>query len=94
VPVADFHDANFIPATDCEFADGYHSGDITYLKMLVKMAQAWEWLTPVADVRAADQTIAAFDGNLLDQSNPSKFRGLPEVDFMDWNCPRRPSPHS
>ncbi|HEX2727062.1 MAG TPA: hypothetical protein VHN20_14680, partial [Beijerinckiaceae bacterium] len=92
VPLADFHDAGAIPATDCEFVDGYHAGDITYLKMLAGMVRAWPWLAPLVDMRAVELTIATFDGNIIDQSAPERFRGLPELDFMEMGCNRRPSP--
>jgi hypothetical protein len=92
-PFADFHDADSIPATDCEFIDGYHSGDVTYLKMLVKMAHNWPSLSPYVDLNAAERTISAFDGNIIDQSMRSRFRQIPEADFMQLECPRRISPN-
>ena len=39
--------------------DAYHTGDITYLKMLVKMAGHWTWLADLVDVAEAKRTIAA-----------------------------------
>jgi hypothetical protein len=91
IPIADFHDPQSIPATDCEFVDGYHGGDVTYLKMLRTMARDWDWLRPMVDVEAASATIANFDGNIIDQSNGDKFNGRPEVDFLGLGCSRRPS---
>ena len=93
VPTADFHDADQIPATDCDFMDAYHTGDITYLKMLVKMAQRWTWLADLVDVAQANRTIAAFDGNIIDQSTPERFTGAPETNFFGMSCLRRPSPN-
>jgi hypothetical protein len=94
VPLADFHDAGTIPATDCEFVDGYHAGDVTYLKMLVTMARAWPWLAALVDMSAAERTIDTFDGNIIDQAVPERFRGLPELDFMELGCTRRPTPNA
>ena len=91
VAFADFHDADSIPATDCEFLDAYHTGDITYLKMLVKMARRWSWLSPLVNVAEAEHTIANFDGNVIDQSASSRFTGVPETNFLHMNCERRPS---
>jgi hypothetical protein len=92
VPTSDFHDAAQIPATDCDFMDAYHTGDITYLKMLVKMAHRWTWLADRVDLDAASRTIAAFDGNIIDQSESERFTGIAETTFLGMNCPRQPSP--
>jgi hypothetical protein len=92
VPTADFHDAEQIPATDCDFMDAYHTGDITYLKMLVKMTRRWAWLADLVDVAEANRTIAAFDGNIIDQSNSERFTGIAETNFLGMSCPRQLSP--
>jgi hypothetical protein len=91
IPFADFHDAASIPATDCEFTDGYHAGDIAYLKMLVKMARSWSWLTPLVDLPKAERTISAFDGNIIDQSASEKFKGISESSYLGLECARRQS---
>jgi hypothetical protein len=92
VPTADFHDAEQIPATDCDFIDAYHTGDITYLKMLVKMTRRWAWLADLVDVAEANRTIAPFNGNIIDQSNSERFTGIAETSFLGMSCPRQPSP--
>jgi hypothetical protein len=90
VPIEDLHDAEQIPATDCDFMDAYHTGDITYLKMLVKMAGHWSWLADLVDVAEAKRTIAAFDGNIVDESNSERFKGIEESSFLGMSCPRQP----
>jgi hypothetical protein len=92
VPTVDFHDPEQIPATDCHFMDAYHTGDVTYLKMLVEMARRWTWLAGLVDVTGANRTIAAFDGNFIDQSNSEFFTGLTETNFLGMSCPRQKSP--
>jgi hypothetical protein len=87
VPFFDFHNAKSIPASNCEFIDGYHSGDVTYLKMMMRMAQTND-LKPIIKIRKAEQTIAAFDGNIIDRSDQSLFPTIPEKDFMLLGCKR------
>jgi hypothetical protein len=94
VPIFDFHDPSLIPATNCEFVDGYHSGDITYLKMLMDISLRSPSIHAVLSVEKALKTIAEFDGNIIDQSDNNRFRGRPEVDFMGFGCHRRPSPQA
>jgi hypothetical protein len=59
----------------------------------VKMAHNWPSLSPYVDLNAAERTISAFDGNIIDQSMRSRFRQIPEADFMQLECPRRISPN-
>lgn len=39
IHIYDFHDPITLPTDDCEFIDGYHGGDVVYLKILKKIAE-------------------------------------------------------
>ena len=88
IPIFDFHDARQIPANHCEFIDGYHSGDVTYLKMLMSMTnqESPNELEKVVKRNKALKTIALFDGQVIDRTETSYFPNQNEKDFLRLGC--------
>lgn len=88
IPVFDFHDATQIPANHCEFIDGYHSGDVTYLKMLLFMAshETHHDLAKIIKRNKALKTIALFDGQVIDRTEANYFPNQNEKDFLRLGC--------
>ncbi|HIG0327816.1 TPA: hypothetical protein ACX87D_001701 [Legionella pneumophila] len=67
VHISDFHNPQDIPSNDCEFGDHYHAGDVTYLKMLLKMANepANQGLRKYLRINLIRQLINKYEGNVL-----------------------------
>lgn len=89
VPTFDFHNAADIPATNCEFIDGYHSGDITYIKMLLKMAETTHDIASIIRLEKANKTVAEYTGQVIDRSEKQYFTSEPEKDFLLIGCHKK-----
>jgi hypothetical protein len=86
VPVFDFENASAIGSNDCEFLDGYHGGEVTYLRMLNAIAQSSSGYFAAAIKRDfVTSSIAANAGHArLAELRPADV--LPEVDFLQLGC--------
>ncbi len=87
IEVMDFTDPRTFSSNDCEFVDGFHGGDVAYLRMLKRMAQQWPSLAPHVNVKKVDSDIRNFGG--LAMVPDPRVTTLPEVDFMKLSCPRK-----
>lgn len=47
VPVLDYHRGSAVGSPDCEFRDGFHGGEVTYMRMLLDAAERAD--NPLAD---------------------------------------------
>jgi hypothetical protein len=83
--VLDFHAAVPDGDDDCEFIDGYHGGEITYVRILKAMAEADPVLAPMIDAAAIDAAIAGFKGHALALLDRKAYRGA-ETDFLGIGC--------
>ncbi len=84
VPVFDFTDPRALKASDCEFADALHAGDIVYQRMLVEIASTG-LLRDDIDVQAIKTNIANYSGHALTPM-PNDGYKLAETDFLQIGC--------
>ncbi|HEX9395545.1 MAG TPA: hypothetical protein VF943_02280 [Burkholderiales bacterium] len=84
-----FHDPAALHSGVCEFADAYHAGNVTYMRMLRAMLQARPSspLAPYVDRQRIDAAIARYAGRTI---VPFESDGElpPEVDFLGAGCRR------
>lgn len=85
--VFDFHDSRSIGSPDCEFLDGRHGGDVTYLRMVrnILRRDPRSALAGHVDIAALDRDIERFAGRALAQYEPELDR-LKEADFLNLGC--------
>ena len=87
IQVLDCSDPRKIGSTDCEFVDGFHGGEVTYLRILRHLVDQWSSLLAYVDLNAINKAIREWNGHAL-RYNP-KLTNYWEVDFMELNCPKR-----
>ncbi|MDR2744622.1 MAG: hypothetical protein LBB66_05435 [Desulfovibrio sp.] len=83
----DFTDPKLLGSGDCEFVDGFHGGEVTYLRILRAMADRWPALLAYVNMEHIDALIRDWKGHALVPDE--RLTALPETDFMRWNCPKR-----
>lgn len=82
----DFHGAGSLDATDCEFTDGFHSGEVVFARMLSKMAEdTGNGLARFLNREAVQLAIRIHAGKAIIDT---RFRrdGEREVDFLELGC--------
>lgn len=82
----DILDASRLGATECEFVDGFHGGDVVAARMLKEMAESGdEGFAASLNQTRIDQIIANYAGHAL---SDTRFRrpGETEIDFLRLGC--------
>ena len=87
IEVMDFTDPRTFAATDCEFVDGFHGGEVVYARILRDMADRWSSLLAYVDMDKINAVIRDWRGHAL-VPDP-RLTDRPEVDFMRSDCPTR-----
>ena len=89
-PFFNFHDPEVVGSDDCEFADGFHGGEVTYLRLLKHMATEKQTnLEGYVDITKIDQMIRDSAGRINAYKIPkSGDRSRKEVDFLGLGCKR------
>ena len=87
IEVMDFTDPRRFGSGDCEFVDGFHGGDVAYARLLRDMADHYPALLPYVNIEALDSDIRHWSGHAM-VPDP-RVTSLPEVDFMNFQCPKR-----
>lgn len=87
IEVMDFTDPRTFAATDCEFVDGFHGGEVVYARILRDMADCWSSLLAYVDMDKINAVIRDWRGHAL-VPDP-RLTDRPEVDFMRSDCPKR-----
>ncbi|MDR1777799.1 MAG: hypothetical protein LBR31_08250 [Desulfovibrio sp.] len=87
IDALDFTDPQIIGSNDCEFVDGFHGGEVTYMRILRAMADRWPALLAYVNMERIDAVIRDWKGHALVADE--RLTTLPETDFMRWNCPKR-----
>ncbi len=77
-PVFDYHDTRTLGATDCEFVDGLHGGEIVYNRMLLNMALNDKKLRNVLNLPDIGWNIKTFSGRASTRKD--------EIDFLKIGC--------
>ena len=80
----DFTDPALINSPDCEFIDGFHGGEVTYMRILLKLAEKYPFFNTYVDQDYLSDSIITNQGKcfIRDGSITSK----PEVDFLGFGC--------
>ncbi|MDR3358924.1 MAG: hypothetical protein LBN96_08790 [Desulfovibrio sp.] len=87
IDALDLTDPRFLGSGDCEFVDGFHGGEVTYMRILRAMADRWPALLAYVGMERIDAVIRDWKGHALVPDE--RLTALPETDFMGWNCPKR-----
>lgn len=84
----DFTDDRDIGFDSCEFIDGFHGGEITYMRILRKIGNLDPSTQPYINLSLISKLIDQHEGLA---TIPSKIVfGGPEVDFLDLGCSKPP----
>jgi hypothetical protein len=91
VPFFDFHDPRQFGSSDCEFIDGAHGGEVTYLRMLRIMANSSAaGLASYVNMSDINARIQRFEGRVYAFDNPGNVTaGDRETDFLGLGCMKR-----
>lgn len=87
IDVLDLTDPAVLGASDCEFVDGFHGGDVLYARILRQMADSWPRLLPYVNMERLDTIIRADQGHAF--SPDPRLTERPEIDFLGLGCPKR-----
>ena len=87
IDALDCTDAQGLGANDCEFIDGFHGGEVTYARILRRMADRWPALLAYVDMKKLDTVIRDWAGHVLVPDARLTLR--PETDFMRLGCLKR-----
>jgi hypothetical protein len=89
VEAYDFTEMSSLGSTDCECADGFHGGDVTYQRLLLKIAETNPGSALVAylDTQRMRDGVAANAGHVLTKFDPGKYK-YNETDFLKIGCPK------
>lgn len=90
IDALDFSNARAIGSGDCEFVDGFHGGEVTYARILQRMADHWPPLLAYVHMEKLENIIRDWQGNAFVPD--ARVTGLPEQDFLGLNCPRAVHP--
>jgi hypothetical protein len=86
VEVRDYSNPQSLRATDCEFIDGLHGGDVVYARILRDLADKYPSLVQHMDIMKLDEDIHFYAGFAM-VPDP-RVTDLPEIDFMRFSCPK------
>jgi hypothetical protein len=91
VPFFDFHDPRQFGSSDCEFIDGAHGGEVTYLRMLRIMANSSAaGLASYVNMPDISARIQRFEGRVYAFDKPGNVTaGDRETDFLGLGCMKR-----
>lgn len=90
-PSFDFHDARQLGSGNCEFYDALHGGDVTYLRVIERLAENENAeLAPMIRRDAVHNGIKQFHGRVMSYDQPrSGDRSRRELDFLGLGCTKR-----
>jgi len=90
----DYLDPRVVNATDCEFIDGFHGGDVVFQRILLDLAKQDEVLRPFVDVTELRRSIHMNRGRTLTPfTRVETSPGFEETDFLGIGCDKRPAGH-
>ena len=83
----DYHDPTALNATDCEFIDGFHAGDVVFQRILLDMADKDPLLGKLVDTGRLSESIRLHGGRALVPHHAVETSpAFNEVDFLDLGC--------
>lgn len=74
-------------ATDCEFVDGFHGGEVVYARILRQMVDRWPALLGYVNMEQLNAVIRDWAGHTLVAA--PELTELPEIDFLGLGCPKQ-----
>ena len=84
--VRDFSDIHtLIGATDCEFVDGFHGGDVIYARLLDAVAKERDFSTDYINLKFISEFIQQHAGHAAGMT-VTKITTNVETDFLDLGC--------
>jgi hypothetical protein len=84
ISVADYTDAQSLGATDCEFIDGFHGGEVIYARILNDLAGKPSLLKSKIQQEALLHAIHVYQGKAF-IPDPT-ITSSPEIDFLSIGC--------
>ncbi|MBQ7456219.1 MAG: hypothetical protein IJS54_01205 [Desulfovibrio sp.] len=87
IAVLDCTNPRTLGSNDCEFVDGFHGGEITYLRILRSLCDQWSTLLSYVHLDALHTRIASWKGHVY--AHDDRVTDLWEVDFNDFGCKKR-----
>jgi hypothetical protein len=83
----DFRDARSIGSNDCEYADGFHVGEVGYYRLIRQLLKINpnSVLIPFIDIAKLDGIVEHFSGHVMFIGNDQEQR-VHEEDFLDSGC--------
>lgn len=87
IDVMDFSDSRVLGASDCEFVDGFHGGEVVYARLLRAMADRWPALLSYVNMEKVDAVIRDWSGHAM--TPDARVTGLSETDFLGLGCQKR-----
>ena len=83
----DFQNILDVGSDDCECIDGFHCGDVTYQKILLKICQnnPNSIIIKYLNIDLIKNTVIKYKGRALSLFNDNKFK-LKEVDYLGIGC--------
>ena len=92
INVLDLSNPKTLGANDCEFVDGFHGGEVTYLRVLRNLCDQWSALLKYVNLDRVTRAIAEWKGHALLRDD--RLTTLFETDFMNFGCPKRQNPRT
>ncbi|MBO4369495.1 MAG: hypothetical protein J5803_05295 [Desulfovibrio sp.] len=89
INVLDLTDPRRLASGNCEFLDGFHGGEITYVRVLRSLCDQWSALLNYVDLDAVQRTILQWQGHTM--VHDERVTSLWEKDVMDFGCPKKTS---
>jgi hypothetical protein len=80
-----FHNIASINATDCEFIDGFHGGDIVYQRILKVISEKNNYLRKAINIIQIKKNINIYKGKVLSIED-EYFYNSKEIDFLKLGC--------
>lgn len=90
IPVIDAQDPASVASEPCEFIDGFHGGEVTYLRILDRIAGGSAVLARAIDRAKVQRLIKDNAGHArVAEWRPADTE--PEIDFLDLGCAKSPA---
>ncbi|MCR5562077.1 MAG: hypothetical protein K6F46_01715 [Desulfovibrio sp.] len=87
IDVMDFTDPRSLGSNDCEFVDGFHGGEVAYVRILRGLADRWSALLPYVDMEKINAALREWKGHAIVRD--TRLTNLWETDFMEFGCVKR-----
>jgi hypothetical protein len=83
----DYTDAGIIGSSDCEFIDGFHGGDVTYLRILKDLTEKEVSLAKYINKAFLNKNIVQYKG--LSFMPDAQIVTANEIDFLELGCTKK-----